>query len=183
MKRENWLYELKITPNDKLETLYTVKFTGVNGIKNQYVKSGALLTDPGDQVKEGYTFEGWYNGSKKWNFAKDTVTSDMTLEAKFTRDVSVTYTLNNATSSNTVSTTKENESFATTITASANYVIDSIQLVSLNRWTAFILMLYIMAIQIMILELCKDCLWKLIGTKRYSKQNPVLCYVILLCTF
>lgn len=129
MKRENWLYELKITPNDKLETLYTVKFTGVNGIKNQYVKSGALLTDPGDQVKEGYTFEGWYNGSKKWNFAKDTVTSDMTLEAKFTRDVSVTYTLDNATSSNTVSTTKENESFATTITASANYVIDSITVI------------------------------------------------------
>ena len=59
----------------------------------------------------------------------------------------------------------------------------TIQLVSLNRWTAFILMLYIMAIQIMILELCKDCLWKLIGTKRYSKQNPALCYEILLCTF
>ena len=34
-------------------------------------------------VREGYTFLGWYNGNQWWSMAKNTVTSDMTLVARW----------------------------------------------------------------------------------------------------
>ena len=49
---------------------------------------GEKLTAPADPTKEAtvshtYTFDGWYNGETKWDFANDVVTGDLNLTAKF----------------------------------------------------------------------------------------------------
>ena len=38
--------------------------------------------------RAGYRFLGWYDGLKKWNFEKDTVTKDITLTAKWEKYLS-----------------------------------------------------------------------------------------------
>ena len=65
---------------------YDVKFGEAAAAKVAY---GSKLTKPEtDPTKDMtadkvYTFDGWYNGEKKWNFETDTVTSNVTLVAKF----------------------------------------------------------------------------------------------------
>ena len=54
----------------------------------QSVVSGATLTEPAQPTKEAdseytYEFDGWYNGTEKWDFANDTLTEDVTLTAVF----------------------------------------------------------------------------------------------------
>ncbi len=75
-------------------TYYTVTFDTSRSsekteIPAQSVASGGKVTDPGVTLtRTGYEFEGWYiyegiTAVKKWDFANDTVTSDITLTAKF----------------------------------------------------------------------------------------------------
>lgn len=75
-------------------TTYTVTFDTSRSaekteIPAQTVASGGKVTDPGVTLtKAGYEFEGWYiyegiTAVKKWDFANDTVTGDITLVAKF----------------------------------------------------------------------------------------------------
>lgn len=65
---------------------YDVKFGEAAAAKVAY---GSKLTKPEtDPTKDMtadkvYTFDGWYNGETKWNFETDTVTSNVTLVAKF----------------------------------------------------------------------------------------------------
>lgn len=50
------------------------------------VNSGTTITSPSAPTKEMYTFVGWYKdkaGTESWNFSTDTVTSDVTLYAKW----------------------------------------------------------------------------------------------------
>ncbi len=65
----------------------TVKFdnypTNYNDYSVQYVDSGDYATDPGDPYKDNDEFLGWYNGSKKWDFYNNKVTSNITLSAKW----------------------------------------------------------------------------------------------------
>lgn len=50
------------------------------------VDDGAKVTKPSDPTKAGYTFAGWFKDeTTKWNFDKDTVTSDVTLTAHWTK--------------------------------------------------------------------------------------------------
>ena len=68
---------------------YTVTFDSQGGsiVGSQVVGYGGLVTEPTDPTKEGYTFGGWYTESgctNAWDFATDTVTSGMTLYAKWT---------------------------------------------------------------------------------------------------
>lgn len=74
-----------ITLTAKFTRLYKVTFTGAT-VSEQQVVSGGRAVRPDDPAKEGYTFEGWYNGDTKWNFATDKVTADVTLTAKFTEN-------------------------------------------------------------------------------------------------
>lgn len=70
---------------------YTVSFNtvGAGKIPSQTVKEGEKLVKPTQPKKEGYTFEGWYNGEKRWSFITDTVTENMTLRAKWALDTSL----------------------------------------------------------------------------------------------
>ncbi|THF83238.1 discoidin domain-containing protein [Cohnella fermenti] len=46
------------------------------------VPDGGTIEEPEAQVvKDRYSFEGWYSGDQKWNFADDIVTSDVVLRA------------------------------------------------------------------------------------------------------
>ena len=77
------------------ETLeyYTVTFdlnggTAVTPIQNRAVEKGNTFSKPdSDPVKEGYNFMGWYAGDVKWNFDSDTVSTDLSLKAKWERIV------------------------------------------------------------------------------------------------
>jgi len=69
--------------------IYTVSFNtnGGSSIANQDIVSGNKVTQPTNPTKDGYTFAGWYSDEElitEWNFGNDTVTSNMTLYAKWT---------------------------------------------------------------------------------------------------
>ncbi|MBJ9992087.1 InlB B-repeat-containing protein [Paenibacillus sp. S28] len=70
---------------------YTVAFDSQGGSTVEPatgVVSGNTISEPPAPTKAGYTFEGWYrdaDGIDGWKFAEDTVTSDVTLYAKWMR--------------------------------------------------------------------------------------------------
>jgi uncharacterized repeat protein (TIGR02543 family) len=68
---------------------YTVIFDSRDGstVDSQTINHGGLVTKPKASMKTGYTFAGWYKElecTNPWDFATDTVTSDVTLFAKWT---------------------------------------------------------------------------------------------------
>lgn len=68
---------------------YMVTFNSQGGsaVSSQMVEQGGLISKPKNPTQEGYTFEGWYKESScinTWNFTNDTVTSNITLYAKWT---------------------------------------------------------------------------------------------------
>ena len=68
------------------EKPYTVKMEtgGVFQIPDQKILWGGYVTDPMIAIREGYVFNGWFLGDKKWDFATNTITSDTTLVAQWT---------------------------------------------------------------------------------------------------
>ncbi|MCR5271656.1 MAG: InlB B-repeat-containing protein, partial [Lachnospiraceae bacterium] len=75
---------------------YTVTFNA-NGHgtapSTQTIRTGGTVTEPDDLSATGYTFGGWYTDSActdSWDFSSDTVSSDLTLYAKWTAN---TYTV------------------------------------------------------------------------------------------
>ena len=69
--------------SDVTTTTYTVTFAGAD-ISAQTIDENGKVAKPNDPVKTHYTFNGWYNGETLWDFETDTVTSNLTLTAKFT---------------------------------------------------------------------------------------------------
>jgi len=78
---------LTVSENGETAKYYTVTFNlsgKGNDIINTGAKEGSLLEKPQDPQAEGYTFTGWYKNQSctvLWDFATDTVTSDITLYA------------------------------------------------------------------------------------------------------
>jgi uncharacterized repeat protein (TIGR02543 family) len=75
--------------------VYTVTFDsrGGSGVSNDTAVSGGLLARPADPARDGFDFGGWYTEAaliNEWNFTSDTVTSDITLYAKWTSTGGVT---------------------------------------------------------------------------------------------
>ncbi len=67
---------------------YTVSFNtnGGSPVSKQYVKSGGRVEKPADPIKGGKTFDGWCKDAALtdlWQFDVDTVTSDITLHARW----------------------------------------------------------------------------------------------------
>jgi len=76
---------------------FTVTFNANGGTPEpaqQIVKKNNKATEPQNVTKTGYTLTGWYTDNntfnKQWNFAKNTVTKDITLHAKWNP---ITYTI------------------------------------------------------------------------------------------
>ncbi len=70
---------------------YTIIFDSNGGseVPSEKVKKGELLQAPSPPVKEGYTIAGWYKDTdltKTWDFAKDIVTENLTLYAKWKKE-------------------------------------------------------------------------------------------------
>lgn len=76
----------------ELKEKFKVKFNAKGGTPEpdtQYIENGGKVTEPPKPAQAGYTFGGWYKNAdcsdgQKWNFATDTVTSNITLYAKWT---------------------------------------------------------------------------------------------------
>ncbi|MDR1218964.1 MAG: InlB B-repeat-containing protein [Treponema sp.] len=76
---------------------FTVTFDADGGDPapaEQSVVQGEPVARPADPTTSGYIFDGWYNGNNKWNFSTDTVTGAITLKAKWTEAVTVTFDAN-----------------------------------------------------------------------------------------
>lgn len=66
---------------------YVVSYdsNGGTAVESETVEAGAKATEPTPPTKEGFTFDGWYTSAiEEWDFATDTVESNMTLYAKWT---------------------------------------------------------------------------------------------------
>ena len=116
-----------ITANGVRETTYTVSFSGVSGIPSQTVAAGGYASEPPTPTKDGYIFDGWYNGNSKWNFNTDKVTSNITLTAKFNELIEYTITTNYSESGIPSNTTTVNsgESYSATIEIPSNFAFRS----------------------------------------------------------
>ena len=117
-----------ITANGVRKITYTVSFSGVSGIPSQTVAAGGYASEPPTPTKDGYIFDGWYNGNSKWNFKTDKVTSNITLTAKFNELKKYTITTNYSESGIPSKTTTVNsgESYSATIEIPyANYGFES----------------------------------------------------------
>lgn len=70
---------------------YTVTFNSNGGseVEKQSVAEGGKVTKPTDPTYDGYIFDAWYSDSAltdAWDFASDTVSSDITLYAKWNEE-------------------------------------------------------------------------------------------------
>ncbi len=70
---------------------YTITFDSNGGTKisSQTIKENDLVNKPSDPTREGYTFNGWYNGKVKYDF-NTKVTENLNLTAKWTKNETVT---------------------------------------------------------------------------------------------
>lgn len=60
---------------------------GGSYVAPRYVAKNKMVSEPAAPTRDGYTFLGWYTAEgEKWDFAKDVVTSDMTLYAKWIKN-------------------------------------------------------------------------------------------------
>jgi len=67
---------------------WTVTFVYGNGDADIVivVDDGALIARPGGPLRNGYSFEGWFNGTAEWDFDNDAVNGDLILYADWEAD-------------------------------------------------------------------------------------------------
>lgn len=87
----------------------TFNSNGGSSVATQTVKSGEKISKPANPTKSGYTFNGWYLNDKKFDF-NTSITSNITLVAKWTKNQTTESTQNQTTES-TQTVTKYTVSF------------------------------------------------------------------------
>ena len=97
--------ELTATWIDITKPTFTVTFTVDGESTTQSVEENAKAVKPTDPVKAGYTFAGWFDGDKKFDF-DSAITANTTLTAKWTAvTYKITYAgVDGATNPNTATT-------------------------------------------------------------------------------
>ena len=106
---DDYTFTIEISKDGRDGTTYTVDCSalmsstvtfdskGGSGVNSQTIAKDGKVTKPTDPTKTGYTFGGWYKNeacTEPWNFDTDTVTENLTLYAKWTREETVTgYTI------------------------------------------------------------------------------------------
>ncbi|MDE7271145.1 MAG: InlB B-repeat-containing protein, partial [Acetatifactor sp.] len=84
-------YAINVTyPNGVAPLFCTVKFDSMGGlsVENQRCLAGETCVEPGETIKDGYVFDGWYTDAactKKYDFSTS-VTQNITLFAKWKLD-------------------------------------------------------------------------------------------------
>lgn len=75
-------------PEKPVTVTYKVSFDSNGGstVKSQTVNKNFTAKEPTDPTRSGYTFLGWYNGTKKFDFSTK-ITSNITLKAKWEKKV------------------------------------------------------------------------------------------------
>ena len=73
---------LEIDPQKEYVTVI-FNSNGGSTVDSQTIEKGELIKSLSSPTKDGYTFDGWYNGEEKWNFEADVVLTDITLVAKW----------------------------------------------------------------------------------------------------
>jgi len=96
VERELWSFGDPVNSNMTLLAswleLLTVTFDAQNGTTSLVIEDiveGSLLTKPTDPTRIGYTFTGWWtepDGGVLWDFAADTVSTNLTLYGRWTPD-------------------------------------------------------------------------------------------------
>ncbi|MCL2712973.1 MAG: InlB B-repeat-containing protein, partial [Methanomassiliicoccaceae archaeon] len=87
---EEGVYTVEIDDEDIIVTIssvliaYSVTFDSDGGsdVDPQEVEDGETADEPENPIKDGYTFDGWYDGEDEWDF-NDPVTKDLVLKAKW----------------------------------------------------------------------------------------------------
>ncbi len=84
--------------DDPVIVEYTVSFesNGGSGLSPVKVPEGGKVTKPGDPIKEGETFLGWYKETAfttVWDFEKDVVTQNLSLYARWAKPEQQVYTV------------------------------------------------------------------------------------------
>jgi uncharacterized repeat protein (TIGR02543 family) len=85
--------------NETDPTTWTVSFNAGGGTPapgHQTVTDGGLIEAPAGMTKEDRIFDGWYRDeafTTRWDFAQDTVTSNITLYARWIEDEGQTWTV------------------------------------------------------------------------------------------
>lgn len=71
----------------------TMAFNSDGGtpVTEQKILRGRKATEPAYPTKAGYSFEGWYNGDTKFDFANTPVTENITLTAKWSEKSEITF--------------------------------------------------------------------------------------------
>lgn len=84
-------YEFTLTA--KWVELFTVTFDSDGGtlVPAQTVEDNLFATEPKVPERSGFVFIGWFYGDEKWNFAKNMLTSNIVLKAKWTQAQTVTF--------------------------------------------------------------------------------------------
>ena len=106
---DDYTFTIEISKDGRDGTTYTVDCSalmsstvtfdskGGSGVNSQTIAKDGKVEKPTDPTKTGYTFGGWYKNeacTEPWNFNTDTVTENLTLYAKWTREETVTgYTI------------------------------------------------------------------------------------------
>lgn len=101
-----WDFETDTVTGDttlyaKWTPCYTVTLDFLNGEKIEYltqVRTGATIPEPEEPAYDGHFFDGWFQEPEcetPWDFETDTVTSNITLYAKWTPFYTVVFDLQN----------------------------------------------------------------------------------------
>jgi len=104
---------------------FTVTFDSAEGtaVDAQTVADGAIATEPTAPTKDGFTFDGWYNGEDKYDFTTP-VTADITLTAKWVvKAVEYTVTFDSNGGSAVDAQTVAEGGFATEPTSTKKYYV------------------------------------------------------------